>query len=266
MATTTQETRDALRSLFQKVTIKVADLQTINDEQQDLIYKIEVMVGIRSVSVQPSPLPQPSVLLELPPPSPPAEAVAPTDLPPELLPTQPSVQSYALPSTAATPAPVMPVHAASLGFAPMSSPAPQSSGLLKQPAVASASISAMLAPPLASLTLNYHRRLLKLPMLPLGSAAMVEAHTGLSRKEIRIIPACFHGNQEGYLCTSRLEATRNMLPAGDPTFPECNYPCKPRNKLSSKFQEQIKEYMHVSICNVFKATRRGEALDPLLAA
>jgi hypothetical protein len=154
MATTTQETRDALRSLIQKVTIMVADLQTINDEQQDLIYKIEVMVGIRSVSVQPSPLPQPSVLLELPPPSPPAEVVAPTDLPPELLPTQPSVQSYALPSTAATPAPVMPVHAASLRFAPMSSPAPQSSGLLKQPTVASASISTMLAPPLASLTLQ----------------------------------------------------------------------------------------------------------------
>jgi hypothetical protein len=149
MATTTQETHDALRSLIQKVATMVADLQTINDEQQDLIYKIEVMANIRSVSVPPSPPLQPSVLLELPPPPLPAEAVAPTDLPPKLLPTQSSVQPYALPSAAVTPAPVMPAGAASLGFAPMSSPLPQSLGLWKQLSAASALISAMPAPPLA---------------------------------------------------------------------------------------------------------------------
>jgi hypothetical protein len=201
MATTTQETHDALRSLIQKVTTMVADLQMINDEQQDLIYTIEVMANIRSVSVPPSPPLQPSVLLELPPPPLPAEAVAPTDLPPKLLPTQPSVQPYALPSAAVTPAPVMPAGAASLGFAPMSSPLPQSLGLWKQLSAASALISAMPAPPLAYRfpRCNHYWRL-----LPLGFAA-------LSRKEIRIIPSCFHGNQEGYLHTSRLEATRNML-------------------------------------------------------
>jgi hypothetical protein len=130
MSTTMQETHDALRSLIQKVTTMVVDLQTINNEQQDLIYKIEVMAGIRSASVPPSPPPQPSVLLELPPLLP-AEVVAPIDLPPERSPTQPSVQLFALPSAAATPAPVMPVDVASLGFAPMSSPAPQSLGPLK---------------------------------------------------------------------------------------------------------------------------------------
>jgi hypothetical protein len=94
---------------------------------------------IRSASMPPSPPSQPSVLLELSPPPPPAKAVAPTDLPPELLPTQP----YALPSAAVTPAPVMPAGAASLGFTPISSPPPQSLGLWKQLSTASASISAM---------------------------------------------------------------------------------------------------------------------------
>jgi hypothetical protein len=59
------------------------------------------MTGIRSASAQPSSSLQLSILLELPAS---AEVIALTDPPPELLPTQPSVQLSALPSAIVTPA------------------------------------------------------------------------------------------------------------------------------------------------------------------
>jgi hypothetical protein len=39
-----------LGTMIEQPTSMVATLQTINDEQQDLIYKIEVMAGIRWAS------------------------------------------------------------------------------------------------------------------------------------------------------------------------------------------------------------------------
>jgi hypothetical protein len=86
MATTAQETHNVLGTKIEQLTSMFATLQTINDEQQDLIYKIEIMVDIISLSTsaQLLPLSQPSVMLELPSPPPPIEAIAPTDPPPEL--------------------------------------------------------------------------------------------------------------------------------------------------------------------------------------
>jgi hypothetical protein len=46
-----------LGTIVEKVTTMVADLQKINNEQQDCLYKLEVMAGIKSANVQPSPLP-----------------------------------------------------------------------------------------------------------------------------------------------------------------------------------------------------------------
>jgi hypothetical protein len=60
MATTTHETHDALRSLIQKVSTMVADLQTINDEQQDCLYKLDVLAGIQ-LPAQPPPTPLPAL-------------------------------------------------------------------------------------------------------------------------------------------------------------------------------------------------------------
>jgi hypothetical protein len=132
----------------------VADLQTINDEQQDLIYKIEVMVSIRSASAQPPP--QPSVLLELPPLPPSAEVVALIDQPPELTPTPPSVQPPEPPSATTAPTLIVPADATCLGLVPRSSSATSLSGLLKLPsappyamaALASISATTTSVPPL----------------------------------------------------------------------------------------------------------------------
>jgi hypothetical protein len=75
MATTIQEMHDMLGTKVEKATTMVVALQKINDEQQDCLYKLEVIAGIRLTDAQP-PLPTPatstSVQLPLPyPPSPP---------------------------------------------------------------------------------------------------------------------------------------------------------------------------------------------------
>jgi hypothetical protein len=60
MATTMQEMHDMLGNMVEKATTMVTTLQKINDKQQDCLYKLEVIAGIRSADVQPSLLPTPS--------------------------------------------------------------------------------------------------------------------------------------------------------------------------------------------------------------
>jgi hypothetical protein len=53
-----KELHDVLGTLIEQLTTMVTDLQKIETEQRDCLYKIDVMVGIRSADAQP-PLPTP---------------------------------------------------------------------------------------------------------------------------------------------------------------------------------------------------------------
>jgi hypothetical protein len=50
---------DMLGTMVEKATTMVAALQQIHDEQQDCLYKLEVVAGIRSADAQLPPLPTP---------------------------------------------------------------------------------------------------------------------------------------------------------------------------------------------------------------
>jgi hypothetical protein len=58
MATITKELHDILSTMIEQLTTMVADLQKIDAEQRDCLYKLNVMAGIRSADVK-LPLPTP---------------------------------------------------------------------------------------------------------------------------------------------------------------------------------------------------------------
>jgi hypothetical protein len=55
MATIAKELHDVLGTLIDQLTMMVADLQKVNTKQQDCLFKLDVMVGIKSVNMKPSP-------------------------------------------------------------------------------------------------------------------------------------------------------------------------------------------------------------------
>jgi hypothetical protein len=62
MATIAKELHDILSTLIKQLTTMVADLQKIDAEQRDCLYKIDVMEGIRSADTKPPPTPLPTPL------------------------------------------------------------------------------------------------------------------------------------------------------------------------------------------------------------